>query len=258
MRPTFIIARRRGGSDALGEILRLNGLTFFDDALDVQNPRDYSLGSFLRGCNVGAAELLATPDVILEEYLCWCEDRAGSDRFCVESKDDVLHVFNGGAWAHGQRPNFVHHIRDHHYPLVFLVRRQVFRQALEVLMLEAAGGHGPGPGETMPSPAPFAVDVRRCQALMKRAADTAALMGRWFRRHPAYHEIIFEDVFADDAVSESGAARLEEVFGTRLVSRVCTIRSSRLDLRNLVTNRDELIAAFAGGPHAEEVKSVLG
>jgi hypothetical protein len=93
---------------------------------------------------------------------------------------------------------------------------------------------------------------------MKEAGDTDARLARWFRGHGACHELVIEDLLAEDVVSDGGALRLEEVFGVRIVARAPGRCLRHDDFRALIANRADLIAAFAGGPHEGEAREILG
>ena len=248
MQPVFIVAARASGVRELAAILNGNGLACLTSAFDIGNPYDYAFGQFLRRANVGAAELIATPDQVLDDYLSHCATLVRVERFCLELRHHAMHLFNGRAWLFGARPHLVPYLRRRQYRVVHFRRRGVFEHSVRLQMPEA-----PGQGEV---PA-FNLDIARCERdlnLLKRLSHT---MANWFDGYDRYHELAAEAVFEAGVVGDSGARLLEGLFDIPIANRTPPLPLAHHDFARLVGNAKEVLAAFAEGPHASEAAAVL-
>jgi hypothetical protein len=253
MRPVFILSGPASGVRELGDVLNGNGLACLASAFDIANPAEYGLGHFLRHCNVGAAELIAAPLQLLDDYLSHCAGLIRAERFCLEVHDDVMHIFNGGSWLLGQPPRLMGYIRERHYGVVHFSRRQPFVQALMRQMAEAGQARSPEVAS-----ASFALDIRRCEQQIRLLEQFDRLMAAWVRGYDGFQRLTYEAVFEAGMVSDSGARLLEAMFDKPIVNRAPRLPVEHHDFRHLVSNAGDVIAAFADGPLAAEVHAVLG
>ena len=258
MQPVFMVAGEASGARQLADILNGNGLACLGAAFDVDTPYDYAFGRFLRSANVGAAELIAAPDEVLDEYLSYCAGLVRAERFCLELGHHCMHLFNGGTWMYGQRPHLIDYLRQRRYRVVHFIRRRLFEHAVRLQM----AGDGDEPPATAPESravvGPFTLDIARCERDMRRLARLSTSMTAWFKGHDGYHDLALEAVFEAGMVSDSGAGLLEGIFDRPIASRVPSLRLEHHDIGRLVANAGEVMAAFADGPQAGEVRDLLG
>jgi hypothetical protein len=253
VQPVFIFSGPASGARALGDVLNGNGLACLGQPFDIANPAGYGLGHFLRSCAVGADELIASPDQVLGDYLSFCAETVRAERFCIEVRHDLMHIFNGRSCLFGQRPRLIDYIREHRYEAVHLARRQVFVQVL----LRQLGERCPAPPNDK-AMAPVALDIRQCEQHIKQLERAGQLMAAWFRDYDRFHDLAHEAVFEAGAVSDGGAALLEAMFGKPVANRAPSLPVAHHDFRRLVANAGEVVAALAEGPRADEVRAVLG
>ncbi len=248
MQPVFIVAAKASGARKLANILNGNGLACLTSAFDIDNPYDYAFGQFVRRANVGAAELIASPDQVLDDYLSHCAALVRAERFCLELRHHSMHLFNGRAWVFGQRPHLVPYLRQHKYRVVHFRRRGVFEHSVRLQMPEAAGQ-----GEV---PA-FNLDIPRCERDLNLLKRMSNMMTNWFDGYDRYHELAAEAVFEAGVVSNSGVRLLERLFDVPIANRTPPLPRAHLDFAHLIGNAKEVLAAFAEGPYASEAAAVL-
>lgn len=248
MQPVFIVAARASGARELAHILNGNGLACLTSAFDIDNRYDYAFVQFLRRANVGAAEFIASPDRVLDDYLSHCAALVRAERFSLELRHHAMHLFNGHHWLFGQRPHLVSYLRERNYPAVHFRRRGLFEHSVRLQMPETDEQ-----GET-PS---FNLDIERCQRDLRLLEHMSKWMANWFKGYDRYHELASEAVFEAGVVSDSGARLLESLFDIPIANRTPPFPLAHHDLARLVNNAEEVLAAFAEGPHAGEVAAVL-
>jgi hypothetical protein len=258
MQPVFIVAGKASGARRLADILNRNGLACLGAAFDVDTPYDYAFGRFLRSANVGAAELIAAPDEVLDEYLGYCAGLVRAERFCLELGYHCMHLFNGGTWMPGQRPRLIDCLRQRRWRVVHFTRRQVFEHAVRLQMPGAGDGLPPAAPEGTAAAVPFTLDIARCERDMRWLARLSTWMTAWFKGHDGYHDLAYEAVFEAGMVNDSGAGLLEAIFGLAIANRAPQLALEHHDYRRLIANAGEVTAAFAGGPQAREVRDLLG
>jgi len=167
MQPVFIVAAKASGARELAHILNGNGVACLTAAFDIDNRYDYALGQFLRKANVGAAEFIASPDQVLDDYLSHCATLVRAERFSFELRHHSIHLFNGRAWQFGEQPHLVSYLRQRQFCVVHFHRRNLFEHSVRLQMPQTAGG-----GET---PA-VNLDIRRCERDLKLLERTSNLM----------------------------------------------------------------------------------
>jgi len=257
MQPVFILSFAASGTPALVAVLNANGVTCLGAAFDIDNRYEYALAHFLESRNVGAAELIAAPGAVLDEYLTYCAELVRSERFCVDVDTDFVHLFNGRAFSPGQRPRLADFIRERQFRTVHFSHRGVFEQAVR-LQLRQDFQTGPGAaGAAGRVGEPFILNIARCERQLRLSAGIVKRMEAWFEGDENHVDVAYEDVFEQDCVSGAGVSLLESLFGCEIADR--TLHGTAPGaLDGLVGNAGEVIEAFAGGPYAEEVQRVLG
>ncbi len=262
MQPVFILSSGASGTSALVEVLNANGMTCLGAAFDIDNRYEYALAHFLESRNVGAAELIAGPDPVLDEYLTSCAELVRNARFCLDVDVDFMHLFNGRANSFGQRPHLVDYIRERQFRSVHFSRRGVFAEAVRLQLPHRLGANPKAAGAASGALEPFNLNIQLCERHMHRSAAAAKRMETWFRGDEAHADLAHEDVFDEDGVSEAGASLLARLFGGDITDRSLHSSASTAGapdgLDGRVGNARDVIEAFAGGPYAEEVQQVLG
>jgi hypothetical protein len=250
MQPVFILSGEASGARALADILNGNGLACLASAFDIANPAPFALGHFLRSRNVGAADLIAGPDEVLDEYLSFVAGLVRAEHFCLEVGHDRMHVFSGRSSSPGQPPRLAGLIRQRQYRVVYLSRRRTFLQAALQQLAESREGQ--------PATAQFVFDIERSQQQMRQLDRLSRQMGMWFRGYDRFHGLAQEAVFEAGLVSDTGARLLETIFDRPIANRAPSLPLDEPDLRAVVANGGEVLAAFAESPQAREVREVLG
>lgn len=249
MQPIFIVAAKASGARELATILNGNGLACLTAAFDIDNRYDYGFGQFLRRANVGAAEIIATPDQVLDDYLSHCAALVRAERFSLELRHHSMHLFNGSAWLFGQRPRVVSYLRQRQFHVIHLRRRNLVEHSVRLQMPQTSGK-----GEARP----FRLDIKRCERDLRALGQISKWMASWFQDYDRYHELAAEAVFEAGAVSDSGARLLESVFDIPIANRAPPLPLTHHDFAYLIGNAKEMMAALADGPHAGEVAALLG
>ena len=255
MQPVFILSFAASGTPALVKVLNANGVTCLGAAFDITNRYEYGLAHFLESRNVGAAELIATPDAVLDEYLTYCAELVRSERFCLDVDTDFVHLFSGRAFALGKRPHLADFIRERQFRIVHFSHRGGFEQAVR-LQLRHDPRASPEAAAAGRAGEPLILNIAHCERQLRLSAGIAKRMEAWFAGYANRVELIYEDVFEQDCVSEAGASLLESLFGCEIADR--SLQGSAAGAIGLVSNAREVIKAFAGTPYAEEVQRLLG
>jgi len=255
MQPVFILSSEASGTPALVQVLNANGVTCLGAAFDIDNRYEYALAHFLESRNVGAAELIAAPDAVLEEYLTYCAELVRSEHFCLDVDIDFVNLFNGRAFSIGQRPRLADFIRERQFRVVHFSHRGVFEQAVRLQLRQDARTAPGAAGTASRNSEPFVLNIPQCARRLQLSAGIAKRMEAWFKGYENQAELIYEDVFEQDRVSEAGAGLLGGLFGCEIADR--TLHGAGAGAIGLVSNAAEVIEAFAGSPYAEEVQRVL-
>ncbi len=248
MQPVFIVASEASGGRELAGVLSANGVALLAAAFDIENRYDYSFAHFLRSANVGAAELIATPDQVLDDYLSECADLVRDECFCLDVHPHFMHIFNGRSSVFGQRPNLVVYLRQRQFRVVQFGRRSLFEQAVRRQI------PGVEPGQQSPG---FALDIKRCERDLRLLEHDRPRMANWFQGYDRFYDVAHGAVFEAGTVSDSGARLLEAIFDRPIANRTPPLPLQHHDLSRLVSNAAEVVAAFADSPQAEAARALL-
>ena len=256
-RPLFICSRQRSGTNALSNILSLNGVkTYFEPFLMIWH-MDYSFDRFLEKNCVSAKFFVYNPTNVLLDYLDWLFELAGGQRFSVDVKFNQMHLFDGFSYVQGNRPGLLRVIQKQKFPIIHLIRRNAFAQFLSRQMQFITKVHHLEKGVEQPSPEPFNLDIEKCKAHIATAELESSRFKAWNEGYGMYMQLIYEECFQNNQLTRGSGDKLKNRFGVNIEEFGSEYVKFYYDFNELILNKGAVIRAFSKTKYAGDVEKTF-
>lgn len=269
-----ILGTQRSGSTAIGRIAaQIPGFTYVGEIFHgVRGPHDdpryehyltrpeYNFFTFKEDLVRRFPQLVYPSDFnqcnLWTLYVERMATLSGNDTLVFDVKYNSLHHLNAVWQEHFHLPHLLKLLMERKTPIIHIIRKGVFEQAVSHLRALQDGTWHARVGASAPSDAPIYLSPHNLHDIMFHNERMTSQVRDWLRIYESSVELTYEDLFVQGTLTEAAKQILAKSFGCDWGAIVPPdiVKMSRRPLRESIANAAEVLAYFEATDFAPAVR----